>query len=202
MNYGNRNASTPYTTSDLANGYLAACAVSIGIAMGSRVLFANFLKRQQGQRQFIANAAIGYFSGAFAGVANLTCMRQREMQKGVVLMNKEGDQCYGQSPTAGRKAIFQTAMSRFILPLPVMFAPIALSSLFSMARLLPKNQALRNCMELSFCTIGLLFGLPMSVALYKQQSSILASELEPEFQNLKDPKTGEVIKEYYFNRGL
>ena len=46
MNYGNRNASTAYTTSDLANGYIAACLVSIGIAMGSRYIFANFLKRQ------------------------------------------------------------------------------------------------------------------------------------------------------------
>jgi hypothetical protein len=48
MNYGNRNASTPNTTSDLANGYIAACVVSIGIAMGSRVMFANYLKKLTG----------------------------------------------------------------------------------------------------------------------------------------------------------
>jgi len=75
MNYGNRNASTPYTTNELASGYLAACAVSIGIAMGSRYFFANFLKKQKGQKQILANAVIGYFSAAIAGVANLACMR-------------------------------------------------------------------------------------------------------------------------------
>lgn len=102
MNYGNRNASTPYTTEDLANGYIAACVVSIGIAMGSRYIFANFLKSQKGQRQILANAVIGYFSAAIAGVANLSCMRQREMKNGVALMNKSGDTCYGQSSIAGK----------------------------------------------------------------------------------------------------
>ena len=50
MNYGNRNASSQQTATDLASGYFAACCVSIGLAMGTRKLFAGFLKRQTGSR--------------------------------------------------------------------------------------------------------------------------------------------------------
>ena len=91
MNYGNRNASTPYSTSDLAKGYTAACAVSIGIATSSRLIFASTLNKMHGPRSIFANAIIGYFSGAMAGVANLTCMRSREIQNGIALMDKKGD---------------------------------------------------------------------------------------------------------------
>jgi hypothetical protein len=139
MNYGNRNASTPYTTNDLATGYLAACAVSIGIAMGSRYVFANFLRKQKGQKQILANAVIGYFSSAIAGVANLACMRKSEMKNGVVLTDKEGSTCYGKSAIAGKKAIYETALSRFVLPFPVLFFPTILNYLISKMRLMPKN---------------------------------------------------------------
>jgi hypothetical protein len=83
-------------------------------------------------------------------------------------MNKEGDTCFGQSPIAGKQAVFETALSRFVLPLPVMFFPTVLNAIMVKLRLLPKNQVLRNCFELSFVTFGLLVGLPMSLALYKQ----------------------------------
>ena len=40
MNYGNRNASSPYTTSDMMKGYSAAVFISVGIALVSRTLVA------------------------------------------------------------------------------------------------------------------------------------------------------------------
>lgn len=103
------------------------------------------------------------------------------MKNGVALMNKSGDTCYGQSQIAGKQAVFETALSRFVLPFPVLFFPTMLNYLISKIYLMPKNQVLRNCLELSFCTMSLLVGLPMSVALYKQQSTIQADQLEPQF---------------------
>lgn len=41
MNYGNRNASSKYTTSDLARGYAGAVVTSVGIALVGRTLCAN-----------------------------------------------------------------------------------------------------------------------------------------------------------------
>ena len=102
---------------------------------------------------------------------------------------------------AGKRAIFETALSRFVLPAPVMFLPTFLNYAMTKMRMTPKNKVLRNTLELSFCTMGLLVGLPMSVALYKQQTVIKREELEPHFHEIKNEK-GEVINEFYFNRGL
>lgn len=94
-------------------------------------------------------------------------------------MNKEGDMCFGQSPIAGRKAVFETAMSRFVLPAPVLFGPAFLNLVLTKMRLMPKSPALKNILEMSLVTVSLIFGLPFSVALYKQQSMIEAVDLEP-----------------------
>ena len=102
---------------------------------------------------------------------------------------------------AGKRAIYETAISRFVLPAPVMFVPTILNFCMTKLRLMPKHQILRNTLELSFCTLSLLVGLPLSVALFKQQSVIKKEDLEPAFHNVKD-KDGAIINEFYFNRGL
>jgi Sideroflexins len=40
LNYGNRNASSPYTTSDLLQGYSAAVGSSVSMALLLRKMFA------------------------------------------------------------------------------------------------------------------------------------------------------------------
>jgi len=40
MNYGNRNASSTYTTADLGRGYAGAVAFSVSIALFSRTMLA------------------------------------------------------------------------------------------------------------------------------------------------------------------
>jgi hypothetical protein len=48
MNYGNRNASTPYTNVELAKGYCGAVVASCGIALASRTYFARQLSTLKG----------------------------------------------------------------------------------------------------------------------------------------------------------
>lgn len=75
MNYGNRNASSTLTTSDLASGYCTAVAVSCSIVFASRLVLANQLKGLHGSKQVIANAALNYFACAVAGASNCALMR-------------------------------------------------------------------------------------------------------------------------------
>jgi hypothetical protein len=75
MNYGNRNASSPYTTADLGRGYAGAVGVSVSIALFSRTMLAPQLARLKGSKLVIANAFLSYFAGALAGSANLVLMR-------------------------------------------------------------------------------------------------------------------------------
>ena len=83
MNYGNRNASSQYTTSDLGKGYLAATVTSVGIALFSRTLFASTLHRLQGPSLTFANSSLNYLAGAIAGASNLAFMRYKELSDGI-----------------------------------------------------------------------------------------------------------------------
>ena len=167
MNYGNRNASSQYTTADLARGYSAAVFTSVGIALASRTLMAKYLATLSGPRLVIANAFLNWSAAALAGVANCGLMRQKELFEGISVYSKDGSVCYGKSIEAGKSALLQTGMSRFILPFPVLFGPaIAMSALVKM-RVWPSNTTMAKLCELTLCVLALSVALPGSVALFK-----------------------------------
>jgi len=75
INYGNRNASSEYTKTDLGRGYCAAVATSVGIALISRTMMAKTLSKMSGPKLVLTNALLNYFAAAFAGAANCMLMR-------------------------------------------------------------------------------------------------------------------------------
>jgi hypothetical protein len=110
---------------------------------------------------------LNYLAGAFAGATNLVLMRFKELQEGVKVQNKEGDVTYGYSKAAGNMAILQTGLSRFLLPLPVLFFPALANMLLEKLRLWPRRPITAKFLELALCTISLTFALPMSVAMFQ-----------------------------------
>ena len=168
LNYGNRNASSNYTKGDLLRGYLGALFVSISISLAARVHFAGLLASLSGATQVLANAAIGYTACAFAGASNLALMRAKEMKSGIEVFSQDGTKSYGFSQAAGRKAILQTAISRFILPLPCTFGPALTSMGLQAIGLWPGGELAAKFLELAIVLFYLTFALPFSVALFKQ----------------------------------
>ena len=83
------------------------------------------------------------------------------------MQNQDGTVEYGKSIAAGKKAIMETALSRFVLPLPVLFFPALGNAVLEKMRLWPKNQAAGKCIELALCICSLTFALPMSIALFE-----------------------------------
>ena len=83
MNYGNRNASSNYTLKDLGRGYAGAVLSSVLIALYTRRIFAPQLKKLKGSSLIMANSALNYLAGAFAGATNLVLMRFKELQEGI-----------------------------------------------------------------------------------------------------------------------
>ena len=134
--------------------------------MWSRVLFAPLLNSLSGSKLVLINAFIGWIAGATAGACNLTLMRWKEMKTGIDVSNKDGTICYGKSKAAGRKAIFESALSRFILPFPCMFFP-ALANLFldSMG-VWPKAVIAGKILETSLILISVVVALPLSIAMF------------------------------------
>ena len=167
MNYGNRNASSTYTLKDLGRGYCGAVATSVGIVLAARTLLAKKIATLRGPRLILMNALLNYFAGASAGAANLALMRSKELKEGITVQNKEGTVDYGKSVKAGRKAIMETALSRFVLPLPVLFFPAVANSLLHKLRIMPKGNVQAKFVELMLVSISLSLALPMSIALFE-----------------------------------
>lgn len=208
MNYGNRNASSNYTNQDLARGYGAAVIVGCSMAFGVRTVFAKQLSKLSGPRLVFANFLVAYLSAAPAGAANAILMRYKELENGIVVQNKKGDVEYGQSKEAGKKAVLETAISRCVLPTPVLLFPALGSGLLSVLRLMPKNQSASKIIEFTIVLGSLTFALPMSVALFEQRASIPREQMDEAFQNMKpnindeENKDKEFVDTFYFNKGL
>ena len=222
MNYGNRNASSEYTTTDLARGYSAAVVTSVGIALISRTLMAKQLSSLSGPRLILTNAALNWLAAACAGFANCALMRQKELFEGIKVFNQDKSICYGKSIEAGKTALLQTGFSRVILPLPVLFFPSL--TIIGLMRLgiWPLNVTLAKLSELSLCVLSLCVALPGSVAMFKQDSMLTREHIDEGMKNLsvdqfdallgsqakktegekKEEKKVELVEEFYFNKGL
>lgn len=89
LNYGNRNASSPYTTKDLAFGYSAAVGSSVSMALILRKLFANVSKSVTGTKLILVNSVIVALASGTAGFLNTFCMRNVEMTNGIEVFKDE-----------------------------------------------------------------------------------------------------------------
>jgi hypothetical protein len=202
MNYGNRNASSEYSINDLSRGYFGAVAMSVSIALGSRTLLAKPLSTLKGPKYFILNAFLNYLAAATAGATNLALMRFKELDEGITVKSKDGEESFGKSKVAGKKAIYESALSRVVLPFPVIFFPSLALSLLSKLRLAPKGAFASKMVEFWLCVLSLTVSLPLSVALFKQQACLDISEVEADkFENAKNTN-GEAVTKFYFNKGL
>ena len=114
----------------------------------------------------MANSCLNYLAAGVPGAVNLIFMRYKELSEGIKVQNKEGDIEYGVSKEASKSAIMQTALSRLILPIPVLFFPAVVNFVLESLRLWPKSFFLSKSLELTLCAFSLTFALPMSVALF------------------------------------
>lgn len=201
LNYGNRNASSNLTNQELATGYLSAVFVSCSTAIVSRMALANKLAQLKGPRLIIASAALNYSAAALSGAANLFMIRRKEMSTGISVQDETGEKTYGTSKLAAKRAVQETAFTRFFLPGPVLFFPALANFAIHGVGLWPKHNVASKLMEASLCALSLSVGLPMSIALFQQRSQAQTSQLEEEFQTMTDDN-GQPIKVMFFNKGM
>ena len=93
-------------------------------------------------------------------------IRQKELSDGINIQDEKGDQVYGKSKKAAKRAVTETAISRFVLPLPVLFFPAVANLALVKMRLWPKNVVAGKLVETALCCFSLSVALPMSIALF------------------------------------
>jgi len=202
MNYGNRNASSPYSMKDLAFSYTAAVSTSIAVALGMRSMAKKMLGKGalSGAKLKLVNTLVAYVAAASAGAINLILIRKTELKTGIKVFDEEGKE-RGVSKVCAQQAIMQSALSRVVLPIPAICLPGILLSFIQYMKIVPKSRAGSIVLELSVLSFAVWIGLPIALSIFPQRAKIPAGKLEANLQDLK-LEGGRSIDYYYFNKGL
>eukprot|EP00475_Leptophrys_vorax_P035639 TRINITY_DN5897_c0_g1_i1.p1 TRINITY_DN5897_c0_g1~~TRINITY_DN5897_c0_g1_i1.p1 ORF type:complete len:323 (-),score=90.04 TRINITY_DN5897_c0_g1_i1:21-989(-) len=190
VNYANRNASNEMPMQKVAEAYAGAVISSCTIAVG----LGELTKRMTSLRSVAK--FVPFLAVASAGALNVILMRYNEIENGIQVKDLQGN-VVGSSKAAGKAAIAQVALTRVILPIPVLLLP----PVFMRMVPLSLGKGAKMIVELGVISACLGIGLPIAISMFPQNSTIAAKDLEPEFHNLKD-KDGKPIDTFVYNKGL
>ena len=141
MNYGNANASSPYTKEDITKGALAAVGSSLAAALTIRQINLKRSAAATGARLIMLNTITSTVACAAGGFANNWFMRSAEMQSGIMLNDPDTGNPIGKSKIAAKTAVMQTASSRILMALPICIPAVFLIGM-ERARIYPANKGL------------------------------------------------------------
>ena len=94
----------------------------------------------------------------------------------------------GISKKSAEKAVVQTSLSRMVLAGPIFIFPGLSMFILDKAGLIPKARVPKTVLELAVITASLYVALPLSVSLFPPRGEIDASEIEPEFRDIRNSK--------------
>mmetsp|Transcript_3833 Transcript_3833/g.3574 ORF Transcript_3833/g.3574 Transcript_3833/m.3574 type:complete len:294 (-) Transcript_3833:119-1000(-) len=146
VNYSNRNASSTLTTKDISTAYVAAVSTSVGIGLGVKALLNPIAKKLHGPSKIFINVLISLSAIGSAGFLNLLIMRSKEIQNGISLIDHEGND-RGKSRIIGKSAVVNTALTRFLMPVPPILSSTLVFYYMEKKSLNPKNKWARMMLE-------------------------------------------------------
>lgn len=173
---------------DLGKSYVTATAVACSTAygMGKLAQAAERSPSLPAVLRFALPKFVPFVAVATAGACNAIAMRYKEIVDGITVQDQDGNDL-GQSQVAGKKAIFEVALTRVALPVPIILVPPLLSaglkaSVPGLGGALKRSRGLSLALDIGLSTCCLYFALPCAIALFPQQSSIPIADLEPSIQ--------------------
>ncbi|XP_046750100.1 sideroflexin-2 [Diprion similis] len=199
VNYTNRNANSPVSTTQLCTAYFSATAAAMITAIGCKSYWQN--RANPLMARYVPFAAV-----AAANCANIPLMRQVEIANGVDVCDENGNKLT-KSKIAAVKGISQVTFSRIVMCAPgMLILPPIMAKLETygwMQRIKPLHAPIQIMLVGCFLT----FMVPTACALFPQNCSIAVSTIqnwEPENYEIlkKNCKDGKVPKFLYFNKGL
>lgn len=188
--------------------YLAACTASIGVALLTRSLVSKWTRTMAGSLLFVFNALTAYAATASAGFLNAFMMRVTELQKGISVYDPSDlSKPVVTSRSAARRAVLQTATSRFILALPMLGPAFALFGIEKMGWM-PKSLIGSTLVQMILFAIELYVALPLGISAYPPIGRIKPGEFkndDKEVQNTVEnyvDGTGQPAPYFQYNKGL
>ncbi|KAM7168521.1 sideroflexin-5 isoform 3-T3 [Macrochelys suwanniensis] len=141
VNYANRNATKPSPTSKFIQGYLGAVISAVSIAVGLNVLVQRANKFTPATRLLIQRF-VPFPAVASANICNVVLMRHTELEEGIDVLDSNGN-IVGSSRIAAKHALIETALTRVVLPMPILVLPPIIMSILEKLRHLDWSQKLQ-----------------------------------------------------------
>jgi len=152
LNWGNASASSDSSPWTLLRSYVAACAVSISVGMGTRTLLAPRAVGLSPGATLLFNAGTSFLAVSSACFLNVFFMRGSEMKKGIHIFDVNNlKEPVAQSKTAARKAVLQTAVSRIVMALPIFWPALAMLGI-DVAGIMPRGYGLGALQGVLICS--------------------------------------------------
>ncbi|XP_025056468.1 sideroflexin-5 isoform X4 [Alligator sinensis] len=194
VNYANRNATKPSPTSKFIQGYLGAVISAVSIAVGLNVLVQRANKFTPATRLLIQRF-VPFPAVASANICNVVLMRHTELEEGIDVLDNNRN-VVGSSRIAAKHALLETALTRVVLPMPILVLPPIIMSILEKTSLLRSRPRMILPVQSLVCLAAFGLALPLAISLFPQMSEIETSRLEPEIAMATTSKT------VVYNKGL
>ncbi|KAJ1213059.1 hypothetical protein NDU88_000698 [Pleurodeles waltl] len=175
VNYANRNATKPSPTSKFIQGYLGAVISAVSIAVGLNVLVQRANTFTPATRLLIQRF-VPFPAVASANVCNVVLMRHSELEEGIDVFDGDGN-IVGSSKIAARHALIETALTRVVLPMPILVLPPVIMSVLEKTSLLRSRPRLVLPVHSLVCLAAFGLALPLAISLFPQMSEANALQL-------------------------
>eukprot|EP00729_Bicosta_minor_P009307 gene9307-3656_t len=205
VNYVNRNASSEVTNTQLLTSYGIATGSATGVALGLNKLVAAKPALSAG----LVGRLVPFAAVASANAINIPFMRNTELTDGIqltdydrkVLKDKEGQPIL--STAAAKQAVSQTLVSRIIMAIPGMtFPPILTHMIHKRTNIMRRFPLLEVTFQIVSCGAAIAFAMPLSMALFEQESSMKVASLDFEAKSALNKAGLKDDDSVYFNKGL
>lgn len=99
-------------------------------------------------------------------------------------------------------AVSQTAFSRCLFAVPIMFPAFVLYGL-ERAKMMPNGRGLRTLLQMSLFYLKLSIAVPLGTAFYPQIGEINVSKIEPDIlERYQEAHQGKLPDHFLYNKGL
>ncbi|XP_029415277.1 sideroflexin-5 isoform X3 [Nannospalax galili] len=197
VNYANRNATKPSPASKFIQGYLGAVISAVSIAVGLNVLVQKANKFTPATR-LLVQRFVPFPAVASANICNVVLMRYGELEEGIDVLDADGN-LVGSSKIAARHvqgicsfqilmdegevmflmfgsgsvstaALLETALTRVVLPMPILVLPPIVMSMLEKTALLQARPRLLLPVQSLVCLAAFGLALPLAISLFPQMS--------------------------------
>lgn len=218
VNYTNRNANSPITTTQLGIAYVSATTSALVASLG----YKSYLQKRaspffQRYAPFAAVAVANCKESLvltymhylinlvyFVGV-NIPLMRQNELKSGIDVEDENGN-VVGKSRLAAAFGITQVVVSRIAMAAPGMIILPVIMERLERRNWFARLSVLHAPFQVMLVGCFLIIMVPTACGLFPQRASLSASiisKFEPEFYKDMEANTkGKVPEKVFFNKGL